>query len=855
MADAHLREVLTRKQLLQQDLLDALRENKCTSMEMLSELPLEGEELESDNKKKNQDKKNLLVATLKRGKSGIERMALEGAIRLARSEVARAAPMLLRLTQLIHDSKPLQEAISKEVDAGKADTTIAEENEKKFAEILEKYEEFGVTFKPPSGSVSNKEAKEQLDRIISIAEMTVNTPDICVEYTPYFLLDVNDIGRGVVACIPSGSGSALRLSRSRAFVVGRDIVLKAPTSGWTMKTFSSRDTYSFDSMYSTMQMFGYSLAMSASVSVGGFFGSGMGAVGISAQYGQSRQSTEETKASASGSKTVCEEGRMIFSPQRELSFSVSDMSLAPSAVDYIQREFVEYVYKNGDENSPKTNLASADFSKRAVWFLETYGSHVFTRYVLGGVFTQNARSTAESKEDEFYARAAAAMAVDASVSAQASYRGFGKFKAEAGGSYNEGKSDTSQDSVELRGKSWSVERTTYIYGGNLSEHSFASWSATLGANSSWRVIDRSDPVAIWELVANMLRDHDLIKKYSTMAKDIAKQIELVWILKFYESTVSSEKDAIQQLQKKAVGDEFDQLVFALECEGSNAANNLLLGIEPSRMLEERASLTICSKHEADPFSGSHIFFRFERADSERVCYHIVNVGSGMFLDVPAAKDGAEVYQSKKRLDESQQWAIHKLSKNSVRIMNMRSGRYLDTHAVAPGGVIKVSAKLHDDFGPSQKFILRLFPTELGRFHDKMVYMQVEHSKKYLTMEVEEKNAPVLVQKKQKIGDTFQQWRFYWNKDNSAYHIISVGSNKAIEAGDKKEDTYRSASIDEESQLQMFRGFYSKNGLIKFKNLKTGWVMDVHHSDQDDGTELVQWIDNDTPNQQFHMLLA
>eukprot|EP00475_Leptophrys_vorax_P025902 TRINITY_DN3624_c0_g1_i4.p1 TRINITY_DN3624_c0_g1~~TRINITY_DN3624_c0_g1_i4.p1 ORF type:complete len:855 (+),score=201.15 TRINITY_DN3624_c0_g1_i4:71-2635(+) len=854
MADAHLREVLTRKQLLQQDLLDALRENKCTSMEMLSELPLEGEELESDNKKKNQDKKNLLVATLKRGKSGIERMALEGAIRLARSEVARAAPMLLRLTQLIHDSKPLQEAISKEVDAGKADTTIAEENEKKFAEILEKYEEFGVTFKPPSGSVSNKEAKEQLDRIISIAEMTVNTPDICVEYTPYFLLDVNDIGRGVVACIPSGSGSALRLSRSRAFVVGRDIVLKAPTSGWTMKTFSSRDTYSFDSMYSTMQMFGYSLAMSASVSVGGFFGSGMGAVGISAQYGQSRQSTEETKASASGSKTVCEEGRMIFSPQRELSFSVSDMSLAPSAVDYIQREFVEYVYKNGDENSPKTNLASADFSKRAVWFLETYGSHVFTRYVLGGVFTQNARSTAESKEDEFYARAAAAMAVDASVSVQASYKGFGSFQAEAGGGYNEGRVDASEDSVQKRGTSWKVEQTTYIFGGNVSQHTFASWSASLGANSSWRVIDRSDPVGIWELVAIELKRNPMIGEQPTMAEEIAKQIEAVWISRLFGSASKSEKELIQQYQKKPIADEFDQRIFALECDGSTLVNTFVLGIESSGMLRDRAPLTKCSKFEADPFSGGHIFFRFERADSERVCYHIVNVGSEKFLDVSTPGDGAEVYQWPYSGDDSQLWKVCKLTKDLVQIVNMGSGRCLDTRDVAPGGAIKVFAKRYDD--PSQKFILHLDKNDVGRFHDRAFYMKVEHSKKFLTLEFEEKtNRPVFVQKNCKVGDSFQQWHFKWNRKYCAYHIMSVGSEKVIEAGDKKEDTYRSASIDEESQLQMFRGFYSKNGLIKFKNLKTGWVMDVHHSDQDDGTELVQWIDNDTPNQQFHMLLA
>jgi hypothetical protein len=249
------------------------------------------------------------------------------------------------------------------------------------------------------------------------------------------------------------------------------------------------------------------IATAAEASGGGFVGSGVAAVSAAASYADAQKASTESQKFESATRAECGEIHYVYVPKRSLQFNKSVIRLSDSARDRLG-------------NIAK--LPADQQTKEIVGFYEEYGSHFFLQHSLGGRYQFKAKGESYSETGRGLLISAVADTTNWAASASGSYAGMGG-AATAAASVRGQKSVASArgDRFALDFESAKVEVTTEVLGGaGLAPRDV--WAQSLQYNSTWAVIDRSQPIGVWELVA-------ADKNLSPAIKNMTSLLEKVWV--------------------------------------------------------------------------------------------------------------------------------------------------------------------------------------------------------------------------------------------------------------------------------------------------------------------------------------
>ncbi len=273
------------------------------------------------------------------------------------------------------------------------------------------------------------------------------------------------------------------------------------------------------------------LATSSHGSVSGFVGAGVAAVSVAASYGRATMGSEDKKAFSSGSTSECGEIHYIYAPKQVVSFNRREVRLSD------------------DATSQLTDIAGLPEPQRAgevLRFFDEFGSHLFMQCSLGGryQFTATGRATSTIATGQLVT--AVAETTNWAASASASYSGIGG-AAKVGTSVKGATSVASAqgDRFALDFQDHSVDVTVEVLGGaGLAPRDV--WEDSLRYSSTWAVIDRDRPLAVWELLST---DRSLGK----LTAEIASLLEQVWVTDVFLPALQRTQPALYRTLKEGPG--------------------------------------------------------------------------------------------------------------------------------------------------------------------------------------------------------------------------------------------------------------------------------------------------------------
>jgi hypothetical protein len=289
--------------------------------------------------------------------------------------------------------------------------------------------------------------------------------------------------------------------------LGRDPI---KTEYTFQRTYKGSEIRSF--AVASAQQSSSSLATAAEASGGGFVGSGVAAVSAAASYADARRSQRDDEQFDSAAQAECGEIEFRYAPRASVVFDRAGVRLSDDATAALQK------VADADPGTREAELKS---------FLNQYGSHIFLRQELGGRYQLTAKGTSHTTEARGKLVSAVAQTMQWAVSASGSYAGVGGAVSAAASIQGQTSAASAKgDRYGLIFNGYEVTVTTETRGGAPGTSPRDVWVQSLKFNSTWAVIDRDTPIAVWELVRS---DPTL----PPAVKALAPMLEKVWVREIF----------------------------------------------------------------------------------------------------------------------------------------------------------------------------------------------------------------------------------------------------------------------------------------------------------------------------------
>lgn len=293
-------------------------------------------------------------------------------------------------------------------------------------------------------------------------------------------------------------------------------------------TYKGSQTTSF--AFSCYEQSSSTLATASKMTGAFFTGSGIGAVSLAATYADAKKASEEEKQFNSATKSYCGEIRYMYVPKSSLQFDKNKhVRLSHQATKALNN-----IVGLPDDETKKAAIKS---------FYEDFGSHFFLELSLGGRYKFEAKGESTSETKKSLLVSAVANTTNWAVSASGSYATLGA----AGETASSVKGSTSHsvgrgDRYELQFDDAKVDvETTVLGGAGLATQDV--WQGSLRYNSTWAVIDRKSPIAVWELISSY--DSSL----AANIKQLAPLMESTWVREIFVDAVRSSYPALYNYLK------------------------------------------------------------------------------------------------------------------------------------------------------------------------------------------------------------------------------------------------------------------------------------------------------------------
>lgn len=292
--------------------------------------------------------------------------------------------------------------------------------------------------------------------------------------------------------------------------------------------------------------------------LGGFFSSsGIGAISGAFQYAQSTMSSMAKSHGESTGKATKVKERSIYAPKAVLTMPRERLQLSSVAVRYL-----------------KLIAAESDSSRKreyAQQFLANFGGHVFRSVTLGGRYSYVAR--AESTSRDTYDGLDTALSEAQKKAGSFAGGFFGSFLGGASTAHQDETTSASATSITtIAGQKKQTVRVSISVRGGLQEMPLDQWKQSLLLDKWWRVIDRREAIAVWDL----LRVATIDEMQKETREKLAALLECVWVQDiFIASLAESEMAGYQKfaeiLKEKSVPDTVQKLEDKMRDEARRMA--------------------------------------------------------------------------------------------------------------------------------------------------------------------------------------------------------------------------------------------------------------------------------------------
>ena len=263
------------------------------------------------------------------------------------------------------------------------------------------------------------------------------------------------------------------------------------------------------------------LATSSQASASGFVGAGIAAVSVAASYSNAQMGSEDKKSFSSGSTSECGEIHYIYAPKQSLQFNRREVRISDDA----KGQLIDIAGRPEDQQAVEV-----------LRFFDEYGSHLFLQCSLGGRYQFTATGRAASTMETGQLVTAVAETTNWAASASASFSGISAAKVSTSVKGATSVASAQGDRFALDFQDHSVDVTVEVLGGaGLAPRDV--WESSLQYNSTWAVIDRDRPLAIWELLST---DHAL----ATVADRLGPLLERVWVQQVFLPALARTQPAL-----------------------------------------------------------------------------------------------------------------------------------------------------------------------------------------------------------------------------------------------------------------------------------------------------------------------
>lgn len=274
--------------------------------------------------------------------------------------------------------------------------------------------------------------------------------------------------------------------------------------------YRGRQTESFASSYASQT--GSSVSGKVDTAAAGFVGSGVGAVSLAGSYADARKTSQDEQTFRSATTAYGGEIRYLYQPKETVQLTAKEIRFGDDA----RKQLRDIAGASG-----------TDRTKKIRDFYEKFGSHFFTRYSLGGryEFRATGENTSTSGKDTLLSAVSAG--ADWATSASGSYLGMGGAVTAAASVVGSTRSARAQgDRLEFSTDSVKVTVSIKVLGGaGIAPRDV--WSESLAFNSTWAVIGRAEPIAIW----------DLVQQSADLPQNLAPVLEQVWVQEIFRNSV------------------------------------------------------------------------------------------------------------------------------------------------------------------------------------------------------------------------------------------------------------------------------------------------------------------------------
>jgi hypothetical protein len=334
-------------------------------------------------------------------------------------------------------------------------------------------------------------------------------------------------------------------------------------------TYKGSEAKSFAA--SSAQQSSSSLATAAQASGAGFVGSGVAAVSAAASYADSQRASTESQKFESQSRASCGEIHYIYVPKESVQFNKRELHLSEDAKERLK------LIATLPEDQQTTEIMR---------FYDEYGSHFFLQSSLGGRYQFTAKGESYSETGKGLLISAVAQTTNWAASASGSYAGMGG-AAEAAASVKGQQSVAAAqgDRFALDFDSAKVDVSTEVLGGaGLAPRDV--WAQSLRYNSTWAVIDRDQPIGVWELVR-------LDGSLSSDIKNLAPVLEKVWVREVYRNAVQRSYPALYNyLQSNPAIDTCSSLDTAVKQQSLEPPLDIVVAMATSGSAEHPRAVAV-----------------------------------------------------------------------------------------------------------------------------------------------------------------------------------------------------------------------------------------------------------------------
>lgn len=276
-----------------------------------------------------------------------------------------------------------------------------------------------------------------------------------------------------------------------------------PFSNPSLSQYSTSETYSGSRSEAAASSFREATGTALSVAAQASGGTGLYAVSAAGSYAQARRDSTERDSFATEQETTWSQSEYIFVPKKAVSFS-GVVELSDAATAAISRI---------------SALPDTDRPEAIKRFFNDFGSHFFQENVLGGRYQFTATGKTSVREEKTSLAGAIAKTVHWATNTSASYRSL--TAAASGGVAVEGATSSQTAGAESYlctfNKTDVRVHVEVLGGAGIIPRDL--WIESLDSNTTWRVIMRDRPIAVWEMIRR-----DLPK-----LAGIADKFESVWV--------------------------------------------------------------------------------------------------------------------------------------------------------------------------------------------------------------------------------------------------------------------------------------------------------------------------------------